>query len=160
MPGIDYRQLRQQVSMAQVLALLGFQATCRRGDQLRGPCLIPGCRSTSPRAFSVHLTRQVYRCFVCGSHGNSLDLWAAPRRLPLHSAPLPPPRSLPAPGACPAAAATLPSHLVSPPVLPRCISRPIAQPLNWPPSPVKVAPFLAEINTFALRLLKNRPVAR
>jgi len=88
MPGIDYRQLRQQVSMAQVLALLGFQATCRRGDQLRGPCLIPGCRSTSPRAFSVHLTRQVYRCFVCGSHGNSLDLWAATRRLPLHSAAL------------------------------------------------------------------------
>ncbi|NQT37597.1 MAG: hypothetical protein HQ581_08920 [Planctomycetes bacterium] len=88
MPGIDYRQLRQQVSMAEVLGLLSFQATCRRGDQLRGPCLIPGCWSTSPRAFSVHLTRQVYRCFACGSQGNPLDLWAAARRLPFHAAAL------------------------------------------------------------------------
>ena len=88
MPGINYRQLQQQVSMTQVLGLLGFQATCRRGDRLRGPCPIPGCRSASPRAFSVHLTRQVYRCFACGSQGNSLDLWAATRRLPLHSAAL------------------------------------------------------------------------
>ena len=86
MPGINYRQLHQQVSMAQVLGLLGFQATCRRGDQLRGPCPIPGCRSTSLRPCSVHLTRQVYRCFACGSHGNPLDLWAAVRSLRLHDA--------------------------------------------------------------------------
>ncbi len=46
MPGIDYHQLRQQVSMPQVLGLIGFQATRRRGPQLRGPCPIPGCRST------------------------------------------------------------------------------------------------------------------
>jgi DNA primase len=88
MPGIDYRQLRQQVSMAQVLGLLGFQVTCRRGDQVRGHCPIPGCRSTSPQAFSVHLSRQLYRCFACGSHGNPLDLWAAARSLPLHDAAL------------------------------------------------------------------------
>jgi DNA primase len=88
MPGIDYRQLRRQISMDEVLALLGFQATGRRGDQLRGPCPIPGCRSPSQRPFSVHLTRQLYHCFACGSHGNPLDLWSAARQLPLHAAAL------------------------------------------------------------------------
>lgn len=86
MPGIDYHQVRQQVSMTRVLDLIGFQATGRRGPQLRGPCPIPGCCSTSNRTFSVHLTRQIYRCFACNSHGNPLDLWAAVRQLPLHSA--------------------------------------------------------------------------
>jgi DNA primase len=86
MPGIDYHQLRQQVSMTQVLDLIGFQPTRRHGPQLRGPCPIPGCCSSSRRAFSVHLTRQVYHCFACGSHGNPLGLWAAVRRLPLHPA--------------------------------------------------------------------------
>jgi DNA primase len=88
MPRIDYRQLRRQVSMAQVLGLIGFPVTSRRGHQLRGFCPIPACRSTSPRAFSVHLRRQVYRCFACRSHGNLLDLWAAVRGLPLHEAAL------------------------------------------------------------------------
>jgi len=88
MPGIDYHQVRQQVSMAQVLGLIGFQATGRRGPQLRGPCPIPGCCSSSHRTFSVHLTRQLYHCFACGSHGNPLDFWAAVRRLPLHAATL------------------------------------------------------------------------
>lgn len=86
MSSIDYHRVRQQVSMTQVLDLIGFQATRRRGPQLRGSCPIPNCRSTSHRAFSVHLTRQIYHCFACGSHGNPLDLWAAVRRLHLHPA--------------------------------------------------------------------------
>jgi len=86
MPGIDYRQLRQLVSMSEVLELIGFRATSRRGSQVRGVCPIPDCPSTSGRDFSVHLNRQVYRCFACQSHGNALDLWAAVRRLPLYSA--------------------------------------------------------------------------
>jgi len=86
MPGIDYRRLRQQITIRQVLDLIGFQATWRRGSQHRGPCPIPGCRSHSSRAFSVHLGRQCYHCFACHSHGNPLDLWAAVQRLPLHQA--------------------------------------------------------------------------
>jgi len=88
MPGIDYRQLRQQITIGQVLDLLGFQPTWQHGPQLRGPCPILGCRSTSHRPFSVHLTRQIYHCFACHSHGNPLDLWAAVRSLPLHTAAL------------------------------------------------------------------------
>jgi DNA primase len=86
MPGIDYYRLRQQITMRQVLDLIGFQAAWRRGSQHRGRCPIPGCHSS--RSFSVHLGRQCYHCFGCHSHGNSLDLWAAVRRLPLHQAAL------------------------------------------------------------------------
>jgi DNA primase len=88
MPGIDYHQLRQQVSMRRVLDLIAFQPSWRRGPQLRGRCPIPDCPSTSRRTFSVHLVRQVYHCFACRSHGNILDLWAAVRNLPLHEAAL------------------------------------------------------------------------
>ena len=88
MPGIDYRRLREQLSMAEVLGWVGFQTTRRRGAQLRGVCPIPGCPSASRRAFSAHLVRQIYHCFACGSHGNPLDLWSAVRRLPLHQAAL------------------------------------------------------------------------
>jgi len=88
MPGIDYRAVRQRISMAKVLELIGFQATRWRGSQLRGPCPIPDCPcpSVSRPTFSVHLDRQVYRCFACHGHGNALDLWAAVQRLPLHQA--------------------------------------------------------------------------
>jgi hypothetical protein len=75
MSGIDYHQVRQQASMTQVLDLIGFQATRRHGPQLRGPCPIPDCCSSSRRAFSVHLTRQVYHCFACRSHGNPPLPW-------------------------------------------------------------------------------------
>jgi DNA primase len=88
MPGIDYHRLRQQITIGQVLHLIGFQPTSRHGSQLRGPCPIPGCSSTSDRSFSVHLARQVYHCFACRSHGNCLDLWAAIRGLPIHQATL------------------------------------------------------------------------
>ena len=86
MPGIDYRELRRLITMREVLDLIGFQSTSRHGPQLRGLCPIPACRCTSGRPFSVHLDRQVYHCFACHSHGNTLDLWAAVRGLPIYQA--------------------------------------------------------------------------
>jgi DNA primase len=86
MPGINYHQLRQQITMREVLDLIGFQPTSRHGPQLRGACPIPGCSSASNHSFSVHLARQVYHCFACRSHGNTLDLWAAVRGLSIHQA--------------------------------------------------------------------------
>ncbi len=88
MPGIDYQRLRQQITMRQVLDLIGFQATSRHGPQLRGTCPVSNCRSTSGHSFSVHLTRQVYHCFACRSCGNALDLWAAVHSLSIHQAAL------------------------------------------------------------------------
>jgi DNA primase len=76
MPAIDLAQVRRQVSMEQVLALLNFTPSRRRGSRLRGPC--PVHRSTSPysRCFWVDLSTHRYRCFHCRSAGRQLDLWA------------------------------------------------------------------------------------
>jgi DNA primase len=88
MPGIDFALLRGQVSLAQVLDLLGFTPTTRSGPQVRGPCPLHGSRSPRSRSFAAHLERQCWYCFRCGVGGNALDLYAAARRLPLYEAAL------------------------------------------------------------------------
>jgi DNA primase len=77
MPAIDFDRLRREVSMQDVLDLLGFQPASRRGDQLHGPC--PVHKSTSPgaRTFSANLGSGRYYCHKCHSGGNQLELWAA-----------------------------------------------------------------------------------
>ena len=86
MPGVDFNMLRREITMQQVLDLLGFQATARRGHQLRGPCLIHGSASPRSRSFSVNLESRRYQCFNCGSRGNQLELWAEARKLPIYEA--------------------------------------------------------------------------
>lgn len=77
MPGIDFRQLRANVSMAEVLELLGFVILERSGDQVRGQCPLHGASLAGKhRSFSAHLGRNMFRCFKCGASGNHLDLWA------------------------------------------------------------------------------------
>jgi DNA primase len=86
MPGIDFHRLRREITMEQVLAQLGFQATRRWGAQLRGPCPVHGSRSAGSRSLSVNLERGRYYCHKCHSHGNPLELWAAAHQLPLYEA--------------------------------------------------------------------------
>ena len=74
-----------------MLEHLGFLAGLRgRGQQRRGPCPVHGQPTGSERTFSVHLGKNVFRCFHadCGLKGNVLDLWAAVHRLPLYEAAL------------------------------------------------------------------------
>jgi DNA primase len=77
MPGVDFRQLRERVSMRDVLGLLGWQPRARRGEQLRGPCPLHRSRSPTSRCFAVPVGKKVYHCFRCGASGNALDLYAA-----------------------------------------------------------------------------------
>ena len=86
LPGVDFRAVREAVSIRDVLKLVGFVARETRGDQLRGPCPIHGSTSPKSRIFSVHLARNAFRCFKCGSSGNQLDLWAAVTKTDLHAA--------------------------------------------------------------------------
>ena len=86
MPGVDFQTVREQVSMADVLRLLHFERTSVRGDQRRGPCPVHGSQTKHSRSFSVNLQRGRYRCFVCGSRGNVIELWAAVRKMNLHGA--------------------------------------------------------------------------
>jgi len=86
MPGIDYQRLRATISMRQVLQLLQFEPTSRRGNQLRGRCPLPACQWAARCTFSVDVGRGIFRCFACRADGNQLDLWALFNRLPLHEA--------------------------------------------------------------------------
>lgn len=86
MPAIDYHRARQQLRLAEVLALIGYEPRWRQGQRLRGPCPLHASRSARSRAFAVDLGKNLYHCFGCGAGGNALDLWAAWQRLPLHAA--------------------------------------------------------------------------
>lgn len=81
MPGIDFERVRAEITMQQVLDLMGFQATSVSGDQLGGPCPVHESRSSRSRSFSVNLMMGRYRCFKCGSRGNQLEPWAAVRNV-------------------------------------------------------------------------------
>ncbi|MGO9107893.1 MAG: CHC2 zinc finger domain-containing protein [Thermoguttaceae bacterium] len=77
MPAIDFAQVRNQVSMEQVLALLNFVPSRRRGSRLRGPCPIHRSADPQSRCFWVDLSTHRYRCFGCRRAGRQIDLWAA-----------------------------------------------------------------------------------
>ena len=87
---LDYRELRRQVSVQDVLERIGHWQ-CMRGSepQMRGPCPLHDQRcDKSDRSFSVNTKNNIYRCFhrECNSQGNALDLWAAISRLPFRDA--------------------------------------------------------------------------
>jgi DNA primase len=84
MPGIDFVLLRRQISLPQVLDLVGFTPTTRCGPQWRGPC--PVHRSASPRSrsFAAHVAKNCWHCFRCGAGGNALDLYLAVTKLPVY----------------------------------------------------------------------------
>ena len=84
MAGIDYAMLRRQLSLAQVLELVGFRAVTRRGPQVRGPCPVHGSTSRRSRSCAAHLERQCWHCFRCGACGNALDLYLAVTKLPVY----------------------------------------------------------------------------
>ena len=70
MPGIDYRQLRADITMAEVLELLGFVVVERRGDQVRGQCPFhEPCVRGKHRSFSANLRRHLFQCFKCQAAG-------------------------------------------------------------------------------------------
>ena len=87
MPGIDFREVRSLVSMAEVLELLGFHGRAASGKQLRGPCPLHGSEESS-RVFSVNLAKNTFQCFKCGAAGNHLDLWASASKKSLYEAAL------------------------------------------------------------------------
>lgn len=86
MPGVDFRALRSEISMEDVLNQLGFVPASQTGNQLHGPCPVHGSTSASSRSLSVNLETRRYYCHKCQSHGNQLELWAAVHRLPIYEA--------------------------------------------------------------------------
>jgi DNA primase len=89
MPGIDFRKLRANITIAEVLELLGFVVRERRGDQVRGACpLHEPSAGGKHRSFSANLGHNMFRCFKCGAAGNHLDLWARTTKKSIYEAAL------------------------------------------------------------------------
>ena len=76
-PGVDFRALRETISMSDVLELIGYAPSAISDSVLRGPCPIHRSKSTNSRSFAVNLKRKVFHCFSCGVAGNHLDLYVA-----------------------------------------------------------------------------------
>jgi len=86
---VDFRHLRGQVTMERVLGEIGYLASMTgSGPQRRGPCPLHDELHERHRSFSVHLAKNVFRCFHpdCQTQGNVLDLWAHRTGLPLPQA--------------------------------------------------------------------------
>jgi len=86
MPGVDFNALRNEITMEQVLGLLGFEPTTRSGPQWHGACPVHGSTSKQSRSLSVNVERGRYFCHKCNSKGNQLELWAAVRKISLYQA--------------------------------------------------------------------------
>jgi len=87
-PAIDFAALRAAITMAQVLALLGFVPRSDHAGQQRGACPLHGSTHGTARCFSVNLNAHTFHCFKWGRSGNALELWAAANRLSIYDAAL------------------------------------------------------------------------
>jgi hypothetical protein len=56
-PGVDFNALRAEITMEQVLDLLGFEPSKRSGVQWYGSCPLHESASRRSRCFSVHVAR-------------------------------------------------------------------------------------------------------
>ena len=86
---LDYGTIRKQISITEVLHLIGYEPHQTRGDQWRGPC--PICDRAphdNKRCFSTNIRKNIFRCFHCDRSGNALDLWTHLSGLPLYQATL------------------------------------------------------------------------
>ena len=86
MPGVNFDRVRTEITMEQVLDLLGFRPSNRPGVQWYGRGPSPECRPGHRRSLSVNVAIHRYFCHRCHSHGNQLELWAAAWQQPLHQA--------------------------------------------------------------------------
>ena len=89
MPGIDFDKLRTEITMEQVLHLLAFEPTHRRGDQWYGACPLHeahALNSDNRRVFSVNVAKKCFHCHKCHRTGNQLTLWAKATNQPIHPA--------------------------------------------------------------------------
>lgn len=85
-PAIDFAAVRAAITIAQVLALLGFVPRSDRGGQQRGACPFHGSNRRTARCFSVNTQAHSFHCFKCNRSGNALDLWAQAQRLSIYDA--------------------------------------------------------------------------
>ena len=85
-PAIDFAAVRAAITIAQILALLGFVPRSDYNGQQRGACPLHGSTHGTARCFSVNTHAHTFHCFKCNRSGNALELWAATQRLSIYDA--------------------------------------------------------------------------
>jgi len=75
-PFVDFRAIRERLTMEQVLEHYGVLHTLKRkGNRLSGPC--PTHHGSNPTQFRVETDRNIWNCFSeCKHGGNTLDFIA------------------------------------------------------------------------------------
>jgi DNA primase len=76
----DFATIKAQVSMAQVIDMLGITGLTEHGETLRGFC--PICKEGNNRAFVVTPARNIFYCFSEKKGGSVIDLVARMKRIP------------------------------------------------------------------------------
>lgn len=79
-PFVDFEEVRRQVTVEKALALIGWQATWRKGVLARGWCPLHSAVPHPSRIFCI--TRDGYYCHRCHAHGDVIDLWSRLMGLP------------------------------------------------------------------------------
>ena len=73
---IDFKAMKADVSILDVLRLMNWEPNAQRKDELRGPCPVHKSKSPTSKIFSVSPEKNAFKCFSCDAGGNILDLAA------------------------------------------------------------------------------------
>ncbi len=71
---IDYKAVRGLVPISRIVEWLEYEPRIRRGDRLRGACMLAECGG-SDLAFRIDLERSLWYCFSCRKGGDQIVLW-------------------------------------------------------------------------------------
>lgn len=83
---VDFRLVKQCVSMQMVLDHYHINGLRKNGDELRGRC--PLHQGEGDRTLHINLSKNVFQCFSCKAKGNVLDFVAAMERCSVRDAAL------------------------------------------------------------------------
>jgi DNA primase len=70
MPYIDFAEIKQRVSIEEVVSRLGLKVT-KRGHQLRAAC--PACKQGGDRALAITPQKSLFYCFADFRRLNTLS---------------------------------------------------------------------------------------
>lgn len=73
MPYIDFAEIKQRVSIEEVVSRLGLKVT-KRGHQLRAAC--PACKQGGDRALAITPQKSLFYCFAAQAGGDQIQLAA------------------------------------------------------------------------------------
>lgn len=83
---VDFKTVKQNVTIQQVLDRYEINWLRKTGDNLRGKC--PIHKGEGERTFHVSLAKNAFHCFSCHAKGNVLDLVAALEKVSVREAAL------------------------------------------------------------------------